>query len=268
MLYAINVFVTFSLTEMGMSSFWVRERKVQRHWMRNLMVHGTGLTLCLSILVVTTVEKFKEGGWLTFLITASLIAVCFLIKGHYNAVGRQIRDIDAILSVLPTNGHVQGLDRLDPGRPVAALLVSGYGGLEHPLAPHHPATLPNTFTDVLFVSTGVVDSGHFKGKAELEALKAETEEGLKRYVAFANGLGLNADYRFVLGAEVVDGPRPLCGAILKEFPPGRLLPRQADLRQGARVLPPPPQRYRVRHPAEAPVRGDADGGAPIRITMS
>jgi hypothetical protein len=133
-------------------------------------------------------------------------------------VGRQIRDIDAILSSLPTDGHAPGSTHLDPGKPVAALLVSGYGGL----GIHSLLTIlrlfPNTFTDVLFVSTGVVDSGHFKGKTELEALKAETEEGLRRYVAFANGLGLNAEYRFVLGTEVVDEAETLCGAILKEFP--------------------------------------------------
>jgi amino acid transporter len=217
-LYAINVFLTFSLTEMGMSSFWVRERKDHPHWLRNLMVHGTGLLLCLSILVVTTVEKFKEGGWLTFLITASLIAVCFMIKSHYRAVGRQIRDIDAILSTLPTNGHARGLDRLDPGKPVAALLVSGYGGLGIHSLLSILRLFPSTFRDVLFVSTGVVDSGSFKGKDELDRLKQETEEGLRRYVDFARSLGLNADSRYVIGTEVVDEAEVLCGEILKEFP--------------------------------------------------
>jgi amino acid transporter len=217
-LYAINVFLTFSLTEMGMSSFWVRERKLHAHWRRNLMVHGTGLALCLSILVVTTVEKFKEGGWLTFLITASLLVVCFLIKAHYMNVGRHIRAVDAILSSLPKENVAPGGTRLDPARPVAALMVSGYGGL----GIHSLLTImrlfPGTFTNMLFVSTGVVDSGHFKGKADLEALKAESEAGLKRYVAFANGLGLNAEFRFALGTDVVDEAESLCAEILKEFP--------------------------------------------------
>ncbi len=217
-LYAINVFMTFSLTEMGMSSFWVRERKLHPHWLRNLMVHGTGLLLCLSILVVTTVEKFKEGGWLTFLITASLIALCFLIKAHYKAVGRQIQDIDAILSALPANGHAQGLGRLDPGKPVAALLVSGYGGLGIHSLLSILRLFPDTFRNILFVSTGVVDSGSFKGQDELERLKRETEDGLRQYVAFARNLGLNADFRYVIGTEVVDEAQTVCAEVLGEFP--------------------------------------------------
>jgi hypothetical protein len=77
---------------------------------------------------------------------------------------------------------------------------------------------PSTFRDILFVSTGVVDSGSFKGKDELDRLKRETERGLERYVTFARSLGLNADSRYVIGTEVVDEAEVLCGEILTEFP--------------------------------------------------
>jgi len=217
-LYAINVFITFSLTEMGMSRFWVRERHIHKRWFRNLLVHGTGLTMCLTILTITTIEKFMEGGWLTFVITASLIGVCFLIQKHYNEVRGYIRQLDSILGNLPTEPLPGTSNRLDPSQPVAALMVSGYGGLGIHSVLSILRLFPNYYKNILFVSTGVVDSGHFKGRDEVENLKKETEENLKRYVGFARGLGLNADYRYTLGTDVLDEAEEVGTKIVKEFP--------------------------------------------------
>ena len=77
-MYSINVFATFSLTEMGMCRFWFSTRKKHGGWMRHISVHVIGLTVCLTILTVTVVEKFGQGGWLTLVITAVTIALCVL----------------------------------------------------------------------------------------------------------------------------------------------------------------------------------------------
>ena len=55
LMYSINVFLTFTLTELGMSRYWIRTRKDPEHkrWLRNLAIHGTGLSMCLSILIVS-----------------------------------------------------------------------------------------------------------------------------------------------------------------------------------------------------------------------
>src|SRR5262249_46591177 len=84
-MYPINVFLTFTLTELGMSRYWIRTRHQPEHkrWRRNLAIHGTGLTMCLSILIVSIVEKFTEGGWLTVVVTSGFIALAFAIKKHY-----------------------------------------------------------------------------------------------------------------------------------------------------------------------------------------
>jgi hypothetical protein len=213
-LYSINVFLTFSLTQLGMSKFWVTEGRHQSaHWWRYLVVHGAGLLLCMTILVITTFEKFTEGGWLTLVITTSLILLCLGIHKHYEGIREQIRELDTILSALPAGGT-----QLDPGQPVAALLVSGYGGLGIHSILSIQRLFPGYYKDIMFISLGVVDSGRFKGKDEIAALERETEDNLKRYVAFANGLGLNADYRYHLGTEVLQEGEELCGKILKEFP--------------------------------------------------
>lgn len=218
-LYSINVFLTFSLTQLGMSKFWVGEgRQRSRHWWRFLLVHGAALVLCVTILVITTFEKFKEGGWLTLIITTSLILLCLAIHRHYEGIRKQIKELDTILQTIPPGLGPAGHTELDPGQPVAALLVSGYGGLGIHSILSIQRLFPGYYKNIMFISLGVVDSGRFKGKDEMEALERETEENLKRYVAFANSLGLSADYRYHLGTEVLQSGEELCGHIQREYP--------------------------------------------------
>src|SRR6476620_7963967 len=74
-MYSINVFVTFSLSNLAMARYWVRHRADHPDWWRHLPAHLLGLLLCLTILVVTILEKFTEGGWITLVITATLVGV-------------------------------------------------------------------------------------------------------------------------------------------------------------------------------------------------
>ncbi len=52
-LYAINVFVTFTLSQLGMTVHWWTVRKSERNWIRKLMVNGFGMFLTAAILVLT-----------------------------------------------------------------------------------------------------------------------------------------------------------------------------------------------------------------------
>src|SRR5213080_2830461 len=117
-LYSINVFLTFSLSELAMCRFWVRERKKHSTWRKHISVHVVGLTLCLFILTVTVYEKFDEGGWVTLALTGGLIAGCFLIRRHYRLVHDNLRRLDGILEALPA-GSASGPRALDPAAPTA-----------------------------------------------------------------------------------------------------------------------------------------------------
>ena len=97
-LYSINVFLTFSLSLLGLCVYWLRVRKEKPIWWRKFIVAVVGFVVCASILVVTTVEKFTEGGWLTVVITACTIGVCFLIRKHYREVGAQLKDADHLFA--------------------------------------------------------------------------------------------------------------------------------------------------------------------------
>ena len=69
MLYSINVFITFSLSQLGMVRHWWQERRNVPDWRRKIAVNGIGLVLTTFILVTLSVIKFFEGGWITLVVT-------------------------------------------------------------------------------------------------------------------------------------------------------------------------------------------------------
>jgi hypothetical protein len=218
-MYSINVFITFSLTELGMVRHWILERQRERRWKTLLAIHGTGLVLCTTILSITLYEKFEEGGWMTALLTSAAIALCFLIRGHYNRVKRDLKRLDDILvPIAPAAGTREGVGELDRKLPTAILTVdrfSGYG--LHQLLSIH-GLFPAYYKNIVFVSVAVVDSGSFKGSDEVERLEAATRESLERYVAWARAHGWNAAYRLAVDTEAVEKVVAICADLAREFP--------------------------------------------------
>jgi len=96
-LYSINVFLTFSLSLLGLCIYWWRARRGDRRWLHRIALSCLGLLVTGSILLVTLVEKFTEGGWMTVVITGVVIAFCLLNHAHYKLVRRKIRAADEAL---------------------------------------------------------------------------------------------------------------------------------------------------------------------------
>jgi amino acid transporter len=215
LMYSINVFITFSLTELSMVRlYWGRRH--QPDWIRKIYIHVLGLVLCASILVVMIVEKFTKGGWLTLVITFALLGVCLLIRRYYRNVREQIRRIDDQLGSLPV--HRKPVDRtLNPDEPTAILLVDRYGGVGIHAIFAITRLFPGTFRNMVFVSVGIVDSDAFKGIDALDELRAHKEADLNRYVEFARRLGLAAAYETTIGTDVVDAAEELCLTAAKRF---------------------------------------------------
>ena len=82
-MYSINVFLTFTLSQLGMCKHWWDARKTQSEWLRRLSVNGVGLLLTGTILIVTVTFKFAEGGWVTLLVTLGFISLCYTVRSHY-----------------------------------------------------------------------------------------------------------------------------------------------------------------------------------------
>jgi len=219
-MYSINVFITFSLTELGMARHWIKDRAKEPRWKSQLTIHGTGLVMCLSILIVTTFEKFRQGGWITVVITSATIALCFAIRRHYDNVRRSLHRMDDILMSVPVPERVESVapSELDPKLPTAIISVSGFSGFGiHQILSIHKS-FPGYFKQFMFISAAIVDSGNFKGIEEIDKLEETTEAALMKYVAWAQAQGLRADYRMAIGTEAVETVEEMCRMLAKVYP--------------------------------------------------
>jgi amino acid transporter len=214
-MYSINVFVTFSLSQLAMLRYWRRTRGVGRR--RGLTIHGLAFVLCAAILVGTVYEKGEQGGWVTIVVTGLVVGLCFVIRNHYRNVQRNLKRLDTILEVLPPHGSGPS-PVLDPKLPTAVLLVGGYGGLGVHALLTIQRTFPGFFKNFIFVSVGVVDSASMKGIEEVDRVRLRTQSALEQYVDLARRLKLAADYRMEIGTEAVAEAEKLCMAISQEFP--------------------------------------------------
>ncbi len=217
LMYSINVFLTFSLSQLGMVRFWFKGRRTLARWGQHISVHVVGLLLCVSILAVSLYEKFSQGGWVTLVVTSVLVGICFAIRRHYEKVAHSLRRLDEVMEALPQVPPEQPKP-LDPSAPTAVLLVARFAGLGIHALLTVQRLFPGYFKNVVFVSVGVIDSARMKGVEEVEQVRAQTEENLRRYVQLAQSLGMAASSRMSMGTETVPEAQRLCQEIAKEFP--------------------------------------------------
>jgi len=229
-MYSINVFLTFSLSQLGMSRFFIKNRHTDPHWKRHLPVHLVGLAVCLAILIVTVLEKFMHGGWLTIVITAAVVATCYLVKGHYNKVRRGVRELDDMLVAIPHKGTYNA-EPTDPREMTAVQLVGGYNGFGVHTFLSIIRGFPGLYKNFVFVSVAEVDAGAFKESESVGRLTGATKDGLKKYVETARKLGFPAESRFDTGIDVVETASALCERVAREFPKSTVFAGQTVFRR-------------------------------------
>ncbi|MCX5813823.1 MAG: KUP/HAK/KT family potassium transporter, partial [Proteobacteria bacterium] len=216
-MYSINVFLTFSLSQFGMVRFFIKNKGVDRGWKKHIAIHIIGLILCLTILIITIYEKFGEGGWVTLFVTSLVIGLCYIIRNHYKRVQVAMRKLGDILTDIPPSGPFNN-DPVNPKDMTAILLVSGFSGFGLHTLLSIVRNFPNVYKNYIFVSVAEVDSGTFKGIAEIEALKKSVEQDLIKYVKTTRQHGFPADYATDLGADVIETVTDLVEATVNKFP--------------------------------------------------
>lgn len=215
-MYSINVFVTFCLSQLSMLMLYWRRRRDLPSWKGKIWIHVVGFVLCTAILLLMAVEKFAMGGWLTLACTGGMIAVCLWVRHYYRTVNRKIHKLDELSANLPLEAPKGPLAH-DPAAPTAIVLVGSYGGVGIHSIFSILRTFPGHFKNMVFVSVGVVDSGNFKGLEALQDLKDHVEKDLKRYVELAQRLGIPASYEMAVGTDVVEAGAELCVKVAKRF---------------------------------------------------
>ena len=181
-LYSINVFLTFSLSLLGLCVYWLRIRKEKKPWLRKFSVALIGFIVCASILVITTVEKFTEGGWLTVVITACTIGLCFLVRNHYREVGLKLKDADQLFA---SHFKYTDLDNVDlipidnnEQKTAVFFVTKHYGAGLHTLL-WVQRMFPGVFKNFVFVTSGEIDSEVF---ANEEVFKKKYRQDLNQII--------------------------------------------------------------------------------------
>ncbi|HTC22460.1 MAG TPA: APC family permease, partial [bacterium] len=220
LLYAINVYITFSLSQLSMCVHWWQARHDQKDWVHRFFINGLGLTLTSIILVATVMTKFLQGGCVTILMTTVLIVICYMVKRHYRGVQQALTRLDDALTNLPLpdrDASEPALGPCDKTKPVAVVMVERFNGLGIHAIFSIQKLFANRFQDFLFVSIGRIDSSKFKGIEELDNLRKNTEENLGKYVALAHKMGYRADFRHVEDIDVIAGMERLCELVSADF---------------------------------------------------
>ena len=236
-LYSINVFITFTLSQIGMVRHWWQERRTVPKWRWKLAVNGVGAALTTFILVTLSAMKFFEGGWITLVVTAVVVAAAFLVKRHYNQTAVDLRHLDDLVGAaevdrpLPGTVDTKPAPVLDPKGKTAIVLVNGFNGLGLHTLFGVLRMFPGVFKNFVFVQIGVVDAGNFKGTAEVENLQRHIDEGNQRYVTYMKSRGYYAEAISALGIDVVQKASELAPTVLQRFPNGIFFGGQLVFRQ-------------------------------------
>ena len=218
-LYAINVFITFCLSQAGMVRHWWKERKNLGAWKRKILINGFGLILTSFILVSQIILKFRVGGWITLLVTGSVALVAIVIKRFYFRTGRRLAHLDHLMTAVASAETasppepLQGPSRtrrlrFDPKAKTAVILVSGFNGTGLHTLFSVKKVFGEVFRNWFFIQAGIVDADRFKGTAGIDDLRTHVEEGLDRYVQFLKAEGMFAQGFSAIGTDVSD---EICG---------------------------------------------------------
>ncbi|MCC7164814.1 MAG: APC family permease [Anaerolineae bacterium] len=88
-LYAVGVFLAFTLSQSGMVIHWKKLRSPG--WKRNALINGFGAAMTCLILIIAAVTKFMHGAWLVLVLIPALVLIFFAINRHYGRVADQLR---------------------------------------------------------------------------------------------------------------------------------------------------------------------------------
>ncbi|HMO12297.1 MAG TPA: DNA-binding protein, partial [Actinotalea sp.] len=111
-LYIVGVFVSFTLSQLGMVRHWNRHLRTEpdpgerARMRRSRVVNGIGFGMTGLVLVIVLVSKFTRGAWIALLAMAVVYAAMLGIRRHYD----QVRDETALddagaAKALPSRVH-------------------------------------------------------------------------------------------------------------------------------------------------------------------
>ncbi|MDB5054555.1 MAG: hypothetical protein JWM44_2605 [Bacilli bacterium] len=88
-LYAIGVFLSFSLAQSGLVRKWFKDRN--KGWRRKALINGLGAIVSIAVLLIFCITKFLEGAWIVICLTPVMLWMITKISNHYDEVADELR---------------------------------------------------------------------------------------------------------------------------------------------------------------------------------
>ena len=110
-LYIIGVFVSFTLSQLGMVRHWNRrlpqenDPAKRRTMLRSRAINAFGLVLTGSVLVIVLVTKFTKGAWIVVVAMPVIFLIMMAIHRHYDRVRNELATSEADRVTLPARVH-------------------------------------------------------------------------------------------------------------------------------------------------------------------
>ncbi|MEY8001060.1 APC family permease [Clostridium sp. Mt-5] len=88
-LYAVGVFISFTLSQWGMFRRWTKSKK--QGWRHKAFINGLGAVLTFTTTIIIGITRFKHGAWVVFICIPLIVYVMGKIKIHYSEVAKQLK---------------------------------------------------------------------------------------------------------------------------------------------------------------------------------
>jgi K+ transporter len=217
-LYSINVFITFSLSLLGLTIYWVRNRKRRQLWRQKFTVSLVGFIICGGILVITITEKFYEGGWVTLMITSFFVIIGLLVKNSYSKLRKLLTNIETQFydyrNIVPRNK----IQIADKNAPTAAIIVDQNFSSGMNCLLEIKKLFPGIFQNFIFVMVGEVDSNTFREEKKWREMRRKTKSILQKYKNYCNANGRFARAYVGYDTDIVEKLTRISYRVTRDYP--------------------------------------------------
>ena len=151
------------------------------------------------------------------LITGAVVALCMLIRKHYNETRAQLKKVEEIF----TGQSYEKLETppaLDHDLPTAIFMVSRNRGAGMHTLLWVQRLFPGNFKNFIFLGVGAVDTASYLAEGEIERLQSQVEDTLAYFVNFCHHHGIAAKAYSSYGTDRVDELTKLVDQVAVEFP--------------------------------------------------
>ena len=216
-LYSINVFITFTLSLLGVAVYWARHRNTPT-WFWHFLFSILACVITASILCITLYYKFLGGGWTTLVITAIIVVTCLFIRRHYHFVKNKLSALDSLLCQPITDEH-DAPHVLDPQAPTAIIFLNSMSVGMHTLL-SVMRLFPGQFKNYVFLSVGEVDAESYRGEYELAAMENKVNGMMDYFVKYCHQYQIPAEAYTAFGTDSVYELERLADQVGARYPHG------------------------------------------------